>query len=147
LETSKYVSREDYKVRDAELEKLKSEEKIRRLLATPLKSPDSTKPEMTYIDLVEIFEKSLINPIVSIAEEIQNLNEASIKHQLVDASFEFPFDGCDSKVTQLKLLRIYKSKAKPKELLCSPMGRKVIYKKKDNLHDDQICMAFLNVFN
>jgi len=147
LETSKRVSREDDEVRDAELEKLKSEEKIRRLLATQLNSLDSTKPKMTCGDLVEIFEKSLITPIdSSIAEIIENLNEASIG-KLVDVSFEFPFDGCDSKVTQLKLLRIFKSNAKPKQLLCLPMGRKVIFKKGDNLHDDQICMAFLNVFN
>jgi len=147
--TSKILSTGDDKVREAEVEKFKSDESIRRLLDTEHFLFDSTKPKMNYRRLENIFKENLIEPIA--ASIVKQLKELEKEEDLVDVSeiqFEFPFDGCNSEqVKQLKLLKVFKSQAKPKQLECYPMNRKIIYKEGDNLHDDQICMAFLNVFN
>ena len=100
---------------------------------------------MSYRRLEDLFKGTLIKPIDASIQK--QLNELKKDEDLVNAAFEFPFDGWGSKVTQLKLLKVFTSQAKPKQLECYPMNRKIIYKEGDNLHDDQICMAFLNVFN
>jgi hypothetical protein len=53
----------------------------------------------------------------------------------------------NTRVESVELMHIYSSQAKPKLLNCLPMNKQIIFKTGDNLYDDQLVMAYLNVFN
>jgi hypothetical protein len=101
---------------------------------------------MSSRELLEIFKKSLIKPInQDILDKFEKyLNQPGDK---IEISFEFPFTDDNTRVESVELMHIYSSQAKPKLLNCLPMNKQIIFKTGDNLYDDQLVMAYLNVFN
>jgi molecular chaperone DnaK (HSP70) len=145
VESTKILANLDGRLAKNDMIKLKSVEETKRFLDNPSYYFNSNKKKMSYRELLEIFEKSLIKPIKQdILNKFEDLKKAGDK---IDISFEFPFTDCNSRVESVELLRIFDSQAKPKLLNCLPMNKHIIYKTGDNLYDDQICMAFLSVFN
>ena len=102
---------------------------------------------LNYRELSQAFEKSLHKPIEldeTFIEKIEKLNEK----EKLDVEFDFPFSDCsNTRVTQIELIKIINSNAKPRFINCLPMNKKLLFKKGDNLYDDQTVIAFLDIFN
>ena len=106
---------------------------------------------LKFKDIWKTFGNCLTEPIDLSNEQIDKLNNKNIKvNDEIKIEFIFPFSDSElsqNNVTSVKVLKILDSNAKPIILNCLPMNKKLIYKRGDNLYDEQIVMAYLHIFN